>query len=152
MIGTHGDHHRNGDVIEELRFENIDILEHHEPQPNYWGAMAINAGDRNTVRNVVFENIRVEAIEQGQLLDIRVVHNEDYNPVPGNRIENVVFRDIHYAGKTPHPSRIHGFDNERIVDGVLFDNLRFGDERVEGNGHRALDINGYVRNIVFVKK
>lgn len=152
MIGTHGDHHRNGDVIEELRFENIDILEHHEPQSNYWGAMAINAGDRNTVRNVVFENIRVEAIEQGQLLDIRVVHNEDYNPVPGNRIENVVFRDIHYAGKTPHPSRIHGFDNERIVDGVLFDNLRFGDQRVEGTGHRALDINGYVRNIVFVKE
>ncbi|MGO4376538.1 hypothetical protein AB4Z21_38445, partial [Paenibacillus sp. MCAF20] len=127
-----------------------DILEHHELQPNYWGAMAINAGDGNTIRNVVFENIRVEAIEQGQLFDIRVVQNEDYNPLPGNRIEKVVFRDIHYAGGTPHPSRIHGFDDERVVDGILFDNLRIGNERVEGNGHRTLVMNDYVRNIVFV--
>ena len=29
MIGTHGDHQRNGDVIEDILFENIDILEHH---------------------------------------------------------------------------------------------------------------------------
>lgn len=152
MIGTHGDHGRNGDIIEGLRFENIDILEHHELQPNYWGAMAINAGDGNTIRNVVFENIRVEAIEQGQLFDIRVVQNEDYNPLPGNRIEKVVFRDIHYAGGTPHPSRIHGFDDERVVDGILFDNLRIGNERVEGNGHRTLVMNDYVRNIVFVKE
>ncbi|MCR2807597.1 glycoside hydrolase family 28 protein [Paenibacillus soyae] len=147
MIGVHGDHHRNGDTIEDLRFENIDILEHHEPQPNYWGAMAINAGDRNTVRNVAFENIRVEAIELGQLFDIRVVHNADYNPVPGSRIENIVFRDVQYAGGTPHPSRIYGFDEERVVDGVVIDNLRIGDERVEGSGHPALDINGYARGV-----
>lgn len=31
MIGIHGDHHRNGDIIENIVFENIDILEHHEP-------------------------------------------------------------------------------------------------------------------------
>ncbi|MGO4270710.1 glycosyl hydrolase family 28 protein [Paenibacillus sp. TAF58] len=65
MMGTHGDHHKDGDTIEHIRFENIDILEHHEPQENYWGAMAINAGDLNTIRHVTFEDIRVEEFELG---------------------------------------------------------------------------------------
>ncbi|WHX47775.1 hypothetical protein QNH46_16705 [Paenibacillus woosongensis] len=52
MIGTHGDYEKEGDTIEDIVFENLDILEHHEPQENDWGAMAINAGDKNTVRNV----------------------------------------------------------------------------------------------------
>jgi len=151
MIGTHGDHHRAGDTLEALRFENIDILEHHEPQPNYWGAMAINAGDRNTIRNVVFEDIRVEAIEMGQLFDVRVVHNKDYNPTPGQRIENVVFRNIQYAGGTPNPSRIYGFDEERVIDGMLIDNLRVGGERVESLNHPTLDVNEHTRNITIIK-
>jgi hypothetical protein len=75
-MGIHGDHHQDGDIIEDIIFENIDILEHHEPQVNYWGAMAINAGDKNTIRNVTYESIRVEAFELGQLLDIRVVWNK----------------------------------------------------------------------------
>ncbi|KRE92061.1 hypothetical protein ASG89_33950 [Paenibacillus sp. Soil766] len=32
MMGTHGDHHKDGDTIEHICFENIDILEHHELQ------------------------------------------------------------------------------------------------------------------------
>ena len=47
MIGTHGDHQHNGDIIENVTFENIDILEHHEFQAGYLGALAINVGDKN---------------------------------------------------------------------------------------------------------
>ncbi|KWX72456.1 hypothetical protein AMQ84_24600 [Paenibacillus riograndensis] len=35
MIGTHRDHRRGGDIIGNIIYENIDILEHHEPQENY---------------------------------------------------------------------------------------------------------------------
>ncbi|WP_339310958.1 glycosyl hydrolase family 28 protein [Paenibacillus sp. FSL M7-0896] len=150
MIGIHGNHEEDGDIIENLRFDNIDILEHHEPQPNYWGAMAINAGDSNTVRDVVFNNIRIETIESGQLFDIRVVHNQDYNPNPGRRIENVLFKDIQYPGGTLNPSRIHGFDDDRTVNGITFDNLRIGEERILNRDHPALEINGYARNIKFI--
>lgn len=38
-IGCHGDHGGEGDVIEDIRFDQIDILEHHEPQEGYWGCM-----------------------------------------------------------------------------------------------------------------
>ncbi|MFE6073739.1 glycosyl hydrolase family 28 protein [Paenibacillus sp. NPDC057886] len=149
MIGTHGDHEANGDVIEDIRYEDIDILEHHEPQPNYWGAMAINAGDHNTVRNVVYARIRVETFEKGQLFDLRVIRNKDYNPAPGRRIEQIVFEDIDYAGGTQHPSRIYGYDDERSIEGVTFNNLTIAGQRVHSPDHPAIEMNEYVRGITF---
>ncbi|MNO39766.1 Dextranase precursor [compost metagenome] len=149
MIGTHGDHRRNGDVIENIIFANIDILNHHEPQENYWGAMAINAGDRNKVCNVLYDNIRVERIEQGQLFDVRIIYNKDYNPAPGTSIRNITFRDISYSGKA-NPSRIYGFDEERTVESVTFINLRVNDERISASRPELMDINAFTKNIVFV--
>lgn len=149
MIGTHGDHHAGGDTIEDIRFENIDILEHHEPQPNYWGALAINAGDHNTVRNVTYERIRIEEIEMGQVFDFRVMFNKDYNPAPGRRIENIVVKDVVYSGKRPLPSRIHGYDAERVVDGVTLDNVVICGERVDRIDHPAVDVNPFVRGLQF---
>ncbi|MDQ1909674.1 glycosyl hydrolase family 28 protein [Paenibacillus sp. GD4] len=147
-IGTHGDHARGGDVIEDIRFRNLDILEHHEPQPNYWGAMSINAGDNNIVRNVSYENIRVEDFELGQLVDIRVVLNKDYNPVPGQRIENITFRDISYSGKCSHKNRIYGYDPERRVSGVEFVNLCINGKRVL-DPLEHFDINAFADNVTF---
>ncbi|QYR23224.1 hypothetical protein KZ483_10060 [Paenibacillus sp. sptzw28] len=149
MIGTHGDYHKDGDVIENIRFENIDILEHHEPQPNYWGAMAINAGDKNIVRNVTYDNIRVEAFELGQLLDVRVVWNKDYNPAPGKRVENVRFHNIDYNGANTNPSRIHGYDADHIVDGVTFVNLRINGQQILDAESGNLDINSFTEDISF---
>ena len=58
-----GDHQNNGNILKNILFENIDVLEQHEPQENYWRVMAICAGDNNTVRNVTFHNIRVDDFE-----------------------------------------------------------------------------------------
>lgn len=149
MIGTHGDYHHNGDTIEDIRFENIDILEHHEPQENYQGALAINAGDLNTVRNVTYDNIRVEHFELGRLFDIRVVWNKDYNPVPGNRIENVVLQNIEYNGRGANPSRIYGYSTERPVSGVTIRNLRVNGEAVLDASHPSLDINEHASQVIF---
>lgn len=149
MIGTHGDHDLNGDVIEDVLFENIDILEHHEPQHNYWGAIAINAGDKNTVRNVTYDNIRVEEFELGQLFDIRVVWNKDYNPVAGNRIENITFRNVSYNGKNANPNRIYGFDPDRGVEGVRFYNLRINGQLIMDAEAGNIDVNEFALGVTF---
>lgn len=149
MIGTHGNHHQNGDIIEHILFENIDILEHHEPQPNYMGAMAINAGDYNTIRDVVYRNIRVEDFELGRLVDIRVIWNKDYNPVPGRLIENIRFENISYTGANTHQNRIYGFDKERIVRRVHFENLRINGQLILDARQGNFDINEYVEGVIF---
>ncbi|MDO3411925.1 glycosyl hydrolase family 28 protein [Saccharibacillus sp. CPCC 101409] len=145
-IGTHGDHAGAGTVIERLHFGKLDILEHHEPQPDYWGCMAINAGDHNIVRDVVFEDIRVETFELGEPFNIRVLKNEKYNPAPGRRIERVLFRNIRFDAACPNPSHISGYDEDRMVEDVAFENVTLGDEVLTSEARHLL-IGEYTREI-----
>ncbi len=149
MIGTHGNHHGNGDTISDVLFENIDILEHHEPQPNYMGALAINAGDHNTVRDVEYRNIRIENFELGRLIDLRVVWNKDYNPVPGYRIENISFEDITYKGELKYPSQIFGYDEKRTIHNVRFTRLLVNDKLILQPEKEMIEINEFVQGISF---
>lgn len=149
MIGTHGDHEGEGDVIENIRFENIDILEHHEPQDGYQGCLTINAGDRNTVRNVTYTDIRIEPFELGRIIDLRVMWNKDYNPVPGYRIENIQFRNIHYHGSDEVESRIIGFDAERAVEGVMLEEFYINDQKITDAVSGNVRIGDFAHRISF---
>ena len=149
MIGVHGDHEHDGDVIENIFFDNIDILEHHEPQEGYWGCMAINAGDKNTVRNVTYKDIRIEPFELGRLFDVQVFHNPKYNPYPGNRVENIRFENISDDGTCENPSIIAGDDATRIVDGVYFRNLRINGLLIENAEAGNFEMNEYQSHVTF---
>ena len=122
LVGTHGDT-PNPDTLEDLRFSNLDILDHMEPQIDYQGCMSLNAGDGNLIRNVRFENIRVENFRQGQLVNLRVFYNRKYNTSPGRGIENVYFKNITYNGSQAENSVIAGYDDTRNVKNVVFENL-----------------------------
>ena len=122
LIGTHGNS-KNPEVLENLNYLNIDILDHREMQIDYQGCMSINAGDNNLVRNVRFENIRVEDFRLGQLVNLRVFFNEKYCTAPGRGIENILFRNISYTGKRAEISIIEGYDENRKVKNVVFQNL-----------------------------
>ncbi len=124
MIGTHGNPEPGkSEVIENLIFNNIDILNHDEPQINYQGCMTINVSDENLARNIRFENIRVEDFQQGQLFNLRVTFNKKYALAPGRGIENVLFKDITYTGKTPGISIIEGYSESRGIKNITFENL-----------------------------
>ena len=127
MIGIHGDA-EYCDVIEDLKYINIDILDHKEKQLDYQGCMTINCGDNNLIRNVRFENIRVEDFRQGQLVNIRIFYNKKYCAAPGRNIENVLFKDIIYNGKNAELSIISGYSPERMVKNVRFENLKINGE------------------------
>ena len=146
-IGTHGDHEHNGNILENLIFTDIDILEHHEMQPGYLGCMAINVGDKNFARNITFENIRIEHFEHGKLFDIQVKHNPDYNPAPGSGIENVVLKNIIYNGCDAVPSVIAGFDEIRKVRNVDIINLCINGKHVTKAEEKVMEIGRYVENV-----
>ena len=122
LIGTHGNT-SNPETIEDIRFFNLDILDHMEPQLDYQGTMSIDAGDSNLIRNVRFENIRVEDFRQGQLLNLRVFFNRKYCTSPGRGIENIYFKNVTYTGSHANPSIIEGYDDARMVRDVVFENL-----------------------------
>lgn len=139
-IGGHGDSESPiGEVIENLTFRQIDILEHDEDDVLYQGCMAIDCGDKNLVRNVLFEDIRVESIQEGRLFHLNIRFNKKYDKAPGGGIEDVTFRNITYDGVGENPSLIKGIDSNRKVKNVLFENVMI-------NGQRMADLKGFVTN------
>lgn len=128
FIGLHGMASLNPDAarmdtIERVNYRNIDILEQNEMQVDYQGCMAIGCGDQNVVRDVLFENIRVEQIRQGQLFNIRTTWNAKYCAAPGRLVEDITFRNISYNGALPNLSILEGYSPEYPVRNIRFENL-----------------------------
>jgi len=146
-IGTHGDYENDGNILEKIRFENIDILEHREHQADYLGCMAINAGDKNTVRDVCYENIRIEPFAHGKILDIQVKRNPAYNPAPGKRIERITLKDIFYTGAGEVRSCVRGYDEARRVSEVRVENLFIRGRKARTLEEAGIDAGPFAENI-----
>lgn len=121
-IGLHGNVEKPDSAV-NLVYRNIDVLDEKEMQLDYQGVMSIDVGDNNLVKDVLFENIRIENIRQGRLLSMRLCWNKKYCGAPGRGIENVTFKDIYYNGDNSEISLIIGYDESRVIKGVTFDNL-----------------------------
>ena len=123
MIGLHGNP-SVGDSLVNLSYDNLDIICQSEPQVDYQGCLAINCGDGNLVKNVVFDNIRIEQIHQGSLFHVKVVWNSKYCTAAGAGIEDITFRNIRYYGTQPNLSVIAGYDESHKVCNVRFEGLK----------------------------
>ncbi len=135
MIGLHGSATEIGpeapsDVITDIIYRNIDVVDMHEKQIDYQGVFAIVAGDNNIVKNIIFEDIRVENFRKGKLIDMRIAWNKKYCAAPGKSIENILFKDIFYNGDKSELSLIIGYDESHQIKGVTFDNLVINGEHI----------------------
>lgn len=150
VIGTHGDYEHEGNILEDICFENIDILEHREHQANYLGCLAINPGDKNTVRNVRYENIRIEPFVHGKILDFQIKCNPDYNPAPGRQITHIRLKNIRCEGTEAVPSCIRGYSEEFAVSDVRIENLYLHGQKAEGFAQAGIEVGPYAKDIVMV--
>ena len=127
FIGLHGNP-AVGDSIVGLKYENIDIICQAEPQVDYQGCLAINCGDGNYVKDVVFDNIRIEmpdqVAKQTSITQVKVGWNQKYCTAAGAGVENVLFRNIRYYGAQPNMSVITGYDVQHKVKNVTFEGLK----------------------------
>ncbi len=147
-IGTHGNHIGDGDTIENVVFENIDILEHHEYQAGYLGALSINVGDKNLAKNITYKNIRIEPFLHGKVLDFQVKYNKDYNPAPGRGIENVVLDGIYItSGDGEETSVIQGYNEEFRVRDVKISNWYRDGKKAENWDELGVQIGEYADDI-----
>ena len=128
-IGIHGNP-EVGDTIEHLVYENIDILGQAEPQVDYQGCLAINSGDGNIIRDVLFDNIRIEQIEEGSLFHVKVSYNQKWCTAPGKCVEDVTFRNVRYTGTVPNISVINGYDAEHRIRNITFEGLKVNGQTI----------------------
>ena len=161
FIGLHGNP-VVGDTIENLVYENIDILCHAEPQVDYQGCMAINCGDNNLIRNITFNNIRVENILQGSLLQVKVGYNKKYCTAPGRGVEDIRFRNIRYKGESAGLSIINGYDESHAIKNVSFHGLKINGRQLYDDmpdkpqwystaDYVPMMIGNHVENVAFIR-
>lgn len=122
MIGLHGDINRN-EVIENVVYEDVDILDQAERQIDYQGCIGINNGDNILIRDVTFRRFRVESLRCGMLFNFRVCFNKKYCSAPGRGIENVTVDGLTYNGRQPNMSIMVGYNEERKIKGVKINGL-----------------------------
>lgn len=135
MIGLHGSAAESGtdapaDTISDIVYRDIDVIDMNENQIDYQGVFAIVAGDNNIVKDITFDDIRVENFRKGKLIDMRIAWNQKYCAAPGQCIENVLFKDIYYNGDRSELSLMIGYDGSRKIKGVTFDNLVINGEHI----------------------
>ena len=129
FIGLHGNP-EVGDSLVNLTYDNLDIICQSEPQVDYQGCLAINCGDDNYVKDVLFDNIRIEQIHQGCILQVKVGWNQKYCTAAGRGIENVTFHHIRYTGAQPYMSVITGYDAHHKVKNVTFKGLKINGQLI----------------------
>ncbi len=159
------------DTVENLVYENIDILCQAEPQIDYQGCLAINCGDNNLVRNILFDNVRIEmptptasseSVHRGSLLQVKVGWNDKYCAAPGLGVENITFRNVRYYGGPLYLSVINGYNEERKVKNIHFEGLKINGRTIHDDmpdkpkwyktsDYVPIFIGNHVENIKFTK-
>jgi len=142
-IGGHG----KDNIIEDLIFTNIHILHHDEDDRNYQGCISICVADGNIVQNSNFENIWNDNIEEGQLFNFRVLFNPKYSVSPGGGIKNIKVKNVYYTGYGENPSIVEGYDNDRQVEGVTFENIVINGKRVKTLDDANIRVGEFVKNL-----
>lgn len=171
FVGLHGrpaedssyiDRPELGDTCAHIVYRNIDILGQCEAQTDYQGCLAINCGDNNLVHDVLFENIRIEDIRQGSLLSMRVCYNSKYCAAPGRGICDITFRGIRYHGRQSSLPIITGYDEQRGIENVRFEDLRINGKLIHDKmpgkpgWYKTWDmvpffVGNHVKDVIFTK-
>jgi polygalacturonase len=147
-IGLHGDTSIEGNVIENIRFSGIDILEQDEDDPNYQGCMTFSESDHNLIQDVSFENVRIENIQEGQLFNLRVLFNEKYSTGPGRKIRDITFKNIFYNGTGENASIIEGFSPANNIENIVFENIVIRGKKIQSFEEGNIKIGKYTHNII----
>jgi hypothetical protein len=124
-------------TMSDVTFNNIDILDQHEPQIYYQGCMAMSTSNGNIVKNVLFSNIRVENFRLGMLFSFKVAYNPKYDSYAGGTLSNITVRNVEYNGSDSNLSILSGYDKSSQVEFVSFEGLKINGKLIWSGMQKA---------------
>ena len=124
------------DTIKNIIFRNNDLI-HVEGLAE--GTFTIHNGDRAVVKNVLYEDIRVED-SYGYLIDFKILNSQYSKDKERGYIEDVYFKNITVEGDVFPSSLIMGYDEKHKIKNVTLDNFVIHGEKVTSiyNGKIAI--------------
>lgn len=147
LIGGSGRADRE-DVVETIRVDNVDVIDSKQPNGGYQGVFGIGADGNGTVRDVVFNNVRVQDIFNNMLFNVYVGHDPAYSTKPGKLVEDITFSNITYTGKAPQTSAVRGYNPLCMVRNVRFDNVIINGKKLEADDGTVI-VYGHTDNVTF---
>jgi hypothetical protein len=153
--------------ISNIVFQDCDIIR------TTHIAMDIQHGDRASIRDIRFENIRVEIDDRNPQPRMQSSREERYSPAFESRhcptlleivirknnysqddqrgtVQDVTFADISVTSSHHPPSSFRGLDAEHGVDGVTIARLKFNGQLVRNAEEARLQIGPHVRQVRFL--
>lgn len=129
--------------IHDIVFRNNDIIH----VQGWEGTLSIHNGDRATVSDVLYEDLRIERVE-GFLFDLKILHSRYTKDAERGHIKNITFRDIAVGGERFPPSIIQGFDDDHRVENIVFENVTIQGQHIDSLEAGKFEASNY-RDITF---
>jgi hypothetical protein len=106
------------DTIKNVTFRNCDLIHTEGPE----GTFTIHNGDRAVVKNVLYDDIRVED-SHGWLIDFKILFSQYSKDSKRGKIEDIHFRNIKVEGDRLPYSQMLGFNDDFGIKNVILENF-----------------------------
>ena len=138
------------DSISNVVFSNLDII-HSESNSEPWppeAIMSIHLANQAMVKDISYDNIRIEDAQEDYLIDLRIWKNYLHRNTERGNIKNISFENIKIVDNSPFPpSAFNGFDLNHKITEVAILGLWNNGKKVESKKQAKFQINQYASNI-----
>ena len=140
----------NGGPVENVVVKNCDILyARGDGMTKGHSGFGIVCDGPAMVRNIRFEDIRVEEQVEFKNLEIVVTNGTIYGNDPPGHIKGVYLKNISWENPDK-PFIISGFSSENLVEDITFDHCSAGGKVLTDTTDAVFRLNKFVRDIKFV--
>ena len=139
----------NGGPVENIFVKNCDILyARGDGRTQGHSAFSIVCDGPAMVRNIYFEDIRVEKDVEFKNMELIVTDGSLYGTDPPGHIKGVFLKNVHWDNKTK-PFIFRGYSPDNLVEDIEFDNCSVGNKILKSITDADIRINSFVRDIIF---
>jgi polygalacturonase len=139
----------NGGPVENIFVKNCDILyARGGGKTNGHSGFSIVCDGPAWVRNIQYEDIRVEEQVEFKNLEFIVTDGTLYGIDPPGHIKGVYLKNIQWENPGK-PFIISGYSSDNIIEDITFDHCRAGGKVLNGISDADFRTNTFTRNIIF---
>ncbi len=139
----------NGGPVENIFVKNCDILyARGDGRTKGHAAFSIVCDGPAIVRNIFFEDIRVEEQVEFKNLEFIVTDGTLYGTDPPGHIKGVRMKNVQWENNTK-PFIITGYSPDNMVEDIVFDKCSAGGKIITGMSDADIRTNSFVKDIKF---
>ena len=139
----------NGGPVQNILVKNCDVLyARGNGRTGGHSAFSIVCDGPATVKNIRYEDIRVEEHVEFKNLELIVSDGTLYGEDLPGHINGIYFKNINWEN-TGKPFVFSGFSNDNAIENITFDRCTVGGKKITGTGDAVFEANAFAKDIQF---